>query len=197
MIFLVKQGDALQAVIVARRLRKLLRRLHFILSLGDHTENIARWEDLLVNIIIPQNLLHHTLGIRRIIDCKAAVIAEAFDLAAQNAAAGAVEGHGPNALALSAQKSAQTVLQLVGGLVGKGDGDNAPGVGRMQRGKLLRALRTVRSRVLRLRLQKENILLRHMLRYLFAVRAAAETDQIRDSVDQHRCLSAARARKEQ
>ena len=51
------------------------------------------------------------------------------DVSPQDAAAGGVERHGPDIRRLGAQHPLQAVLKLVGGLIGKCNGDDAPGGG--------------------------------------------------------------------
>ena len=174
---------------------KFRRRLLLVLCLGDHAQNSSRREHLFVQIPVPQDLLHDPLGIGGVIDGEAAAVAQALDLPPQDPAAGAVEGHGPHALALGAQKSGQTVLQLVGGLVGKGDGNDAPGVGRVQRTQAFCAPAV--RRIGQLTLQKDHVLLGDILWDLLAVRAAAKTDEIGNTVNQHRGLAASRTCQQQ
>ena len=55
--------------------------------------------------------------------------AEPVNIAPENPAAGGVERHGPDLRRLGAQHPLQAVLKLVGGLIGKCNGDDAPGGG--------------------------------------------------------------------
>ena len=106
-----------------------------------------------------------------------------------------MEGHSPHALALGTQKSCQTVLQLVGSLVGKSNGDDAPRVSRMHRAQTLCAPAVCRAG--QLTLQEDHILLGDVLRDLLAVCSAAKADQIGDAVDQHRGFAASRSCQQQ
>ena len=101
---------------------KFLRRLLPVLGPADEIEEEPGRKGFLVQIEVPNHVLHHTLGIGGVVDREAAGIAQPVDLPAENPAAGRVEGHGPDVGGSVAQHRRQTVLELVGGLIGEGNG---------------------------------------------------------------------------
>ena len=99
---------------------------------------------------------------------------------------GGVERGGPHVGGgLLPQHDAQAVLQLVGGLVGEGDGQHLPGAGRLDGAEVghQRALGLVR--VLDVLLQERYLVLGGGDRDLVCVAAAAIAQQVGDTVDQH------------
>ena len=84
---------------------------------------------LFVDIQVLQAVLHHPQGVVGVIDGKGGGEAQLLDVPAQNTHTGGVEGGGPHVLPGGAQHPGQAVLQLSGGLVGKGDGQDGPGLG--------------------------------------------------------------------
>ena len=84
-------------------------------------------EELVVHAQLFVDSLHDTLGVVAVVDGKAAGVADLLGPAAENADAGRVEGGGEHLVALfPAQHPAQTLFQLTGGLVGKGNGHDVP-----------------------------------------------------------------------
>ena len=118
-------------------------------------------------------------------------IAQTVNVTAQNAATGAVKGHGPNIPCALSQHPFKAILQLIGSLVGKGDGDDAPGGCRFYGAEHICPVTVVIPHRLLQVLQKLKILIRHCIRDQVAVAAPAETDQIGHPVDQHCGLAAA------
>ena len=174
-------------------LGKFLRRLHLILGAADKVEEHPGREGLLVELHVSNNILHHPLGILGIIDGKAAGIAKAVDIPAENPAAGGVEGHCPDIRRVVSQHFGQAILQFIGSLVGKRDGDDAPGLGRFQRAQRLRPGLILFPGTSEIILQKCHVLRGDVLGDLLGIRGAAKGHQIGDAVDEHRGLAAARA----
>ena len=89
-------------------------------------------QKFIVHIQVFVDRLHHTLGVVRIIDGKAAGIADLFCPAAQDAHTGRVEGGCEHLIAFfTAQHPAQTLFQLPCRLVGKGDCHYVPAAHRV------------------------------------------------------------------
>ena len=171
----------------------LLRGNHPVLCCADGVERGFGRKGLFVKIHIPNDLLHDSLGIRGIVDGKAPVIAQPVDLPAKDPAAGRVKGHGPDVCRRLAQHILQPLLEFAGRLVGKGNGNHIPGLGRLQGAEAFRPRSMLRVRVLRIIRKEFHILLGDFLRNLLAVRGSAVSDQIGDPVDQYRGLPAARS----
>ena len=100
---------------------------HLVLLAADGSKDIFGRKGLFVHVQLLQDALHHPFGVGGVVDGEAAGIAHGLNVPPQNPAAGGVEGHGPNILRLRPQQGGQTILDLVGGLVGEGDGNDAPG----------------------------------------------------------------------
>ena len=113
-------------------LHHVLRAGHAVLFLADRTQDVPGGEGLVVKPHVLDDFLHDPLGIRGIIDGKAPGVAEKLNVTAQDPAACGMEGHGPHVLPLRAKHGAKPLLQLVGSLVGKGNGKDAPGSNRME-----------------------------------------------------------------
>ena len=100
------------------------------------------------------------------------------------------------------QHPTKALLQLVGGLVGKGDSQHLPGARRLHRAQVFhqRALSRIRrSGILRsgILLQKLYLVLGDGDGDLVRVAAAAEAQQVGHPVDQHRGLAGAGTRQQQ
>ena len=91
----------------------------------------------------------------------------------------------------------QPLLQLPGGLVGEGDGDDGPGGGPVHGAQPLSPLPVLRGRIPGEALQEGQILVRGPLRHLPGVAAPAEGQQVVHPVNQHGGLAAARAGQQQ
>ena len=195
MIFGVDEGDLLHAVVAGegRRALKAGGIKALVLCPGDLAEHHARRKDLLIQTHIAQNVLDDTLGIARVVDREAAVIAEPFDVAPQDAAARRVERHGPHVERFLPEHVRKAVFELVCRLVCEGDGDDAPRSDRAERRERI-GVRAVR---LRLRFQpvlkKEDVSIRHIVRNFGRIIRAAKGDEVCNAVDEHRRLAAARA----
>ena len=154
-------------------------------------------EELVVHAQLFVDSLHDPLGVVAVVDGKAAGVADLLGPAAENADAGRVEGGGEHLVALfPAQHPAQTLFQLTGGLVGKGDGHDVPapdgvlpqhsvqprrGIGAGHDGSA----------------QGFHIVLRHLPGRPSGAVGRAEADEVGDAVDQHGGLSAACTREDE
>ena len=112
MVLGVDERDFLHPVVAGegRRALEFRRLLPLVLGLGDDAQHQTRRKDLFVQTHVAQDVLHHALGVARVVDRKAPVEAKLFDVAPENAAAGGVEGHGPHVQRFGAQHPRQTLL---------------------------------------------------------------------------------------
>ena len=182
----VNFGDLGQAV-VPRLLalgQILVGQLHGVLGPGDIPQHGPGRELLVVQVQVLQAVLDDPDGVVGVVD-----------VPAQDAHAGGVEGGGPHVLRLRPQHFGQAVLQLPGGLVGEGDGQNGPGGGGLQAAQALLPRLVLRGRgdfsggVV---LQKGQVVGGHPLGHLLAVRPPAVLHQVGDAVDEHGGLAAPR-----
>ena len=174
-----------------------LRADHGVLAAADLAQYGSRPVGLLVQVCFFQDAFDQGGGIRRVVNGKTAVVAQPVDVPAQDPRAGRMEGHGPDISCLRSQLAFQSVLQLVGCLVGERDGDDAPWLAGIQHAQAVRPVAVFLSWILSIGFEKSAVFLCHALRYLVRVRSAAVTDQILDPVDQHGGLSAAGAGQQQ
>ena len=158
---------------------------HPVLLAADGTQDILRGEGFFVHVQVLQNALHHPLGVRGIIDGKAAGIAHSLDVTAENPTAGRVEGHGPNILGTGAKQGGEPVLDLIGCLIGKGDGNNAPGHRRVNGAQAVSQTAILLRGIFIHTFQECHIFLRQIHRDFTAVAAPAVTHQVGDPVDQY------------
>ena len=94
---------------------------------GELVEHGFGLPSLFVHIQLPDDPLHHRKAVGAVVDGETLPEAQQIRVPAQYPGTGAVECHGPDALGLAAQPPFQTLFQLPGGLVGKGDGQYLPG----------------------------------------------------------------------
>ena len=122
-------GGAVAADVAAETLllHILLGRKHGILIPGGSTQHSLGRVELLVHVQLLQQPLHHGHAVGGIVDGKVLCKTKPVGVPAQDAGAGAMEGHGPDVPGRGTQAVLQPGLQLAGGLVGKGDGDDLPG----------------------------------------------------------------------
>ena len=153
-----------------------------VLGVADLPEHAAGRKALLVEVLLLQDALDQRLAVRRVIDREVVREAELFRVPAQDAHAGGVEGAGPDVVGLVAQHVGEAVLELAGGFVREGDGEDAPGLHRAQR-RISCGLRPAL-------LQQAEHLLVCIGGQLVAVGGAAVAEEVRDAVDQHRGLAA-------
>ena len=107
-----------------------------------------------------------------------------------------MEGAGPDIVGGGPQHPGQAVLQLPGGLVGKGDGQDGPGGGGVQAAQPLLAC-FIPQPGPGVFLQKGQIVLGGGLRHLLAVGAPAVLHQVGDAVDEDGGLAAPRPRQQE
>ena len=175
----------------------LLRGDQPVLLAADDAQHIPGREGFIIQAHVPENFLHKPLGVRGIVDGEAGGIAAAVNIPAQNAAAGGVEGHGPHVLSPLTQHGGKSVLQLSCGLVGKGDGNDVPGVGGLQGAEPVSPVQLLLAGLLGKIFQECHILVPDKIRDFVSVRAPAVAQNIGNSVNEHRGLAAARTGKQQ
>ena len=174
-----------------------LGRNHIVLFLADGTQDISWRECLIIQSHILDNILDNTLRIRRIINRKAAGISHPLNIPPQNPAAGRMESHSPNILRSRTQQNRQTFLQLIGSLIGEGNGHDAPGNCRFHSTQSIRSPSIFFRKILWQRFQEANILFSHRIQNFPAVTAAAKPHDICDPIYKDCCLTAAGAGQKQ
>ncbi len=180
-------------------LGKLVRGPVLILGVGDNGQHRAWLELLVVQPQVLQDVFDDPLAVIGVVDRKIAIkpSAQLLHVPAQDADAGGVEGGGPDVPGGCAAHPLQPLLELTGGLVGKGDGDHRPGGRRLHGAQTPGPLPVLRLRPLREGLQEEEVLLPGPLRDLPAVAAPAEGEQVVHAVDEHGGLAAASPRQQE
>ena len=136
-LFLIGQvdvGDLLQAEVAfgLALLHKFRSQEHLVFGPGDIAQDRAGREGLVVHVQLLQALLDDPDGVVSIVDGEGGGETQLLDVPAEDAHAGRVEGGRPDVVGVGADGRFQPFFQLPGGLVGKGDGDNLPGHGRLQ-----------------------------------------------------------------
>ena len=189
----IQPGHLLQAEVPAfgALLFKVRRQLQLVLGLGDDRQHGPGRELLVVHPLLLQAVLHDPDGIVSVVDGEGGGEAQLFNVPAQDAHAGGVEGGGPHIPGFGAQGPLQAVLQLPGGLVGEGDGDDGPGGGGLHGAQAIRPELFLRGRVGEVALQEGQILLRHPVGHLGGVGAPAIANEVGHPVDEHRGLAGA------
>ena len=168
----------------------LLRRNHIVLFLADGIEHIFMGKGFIIQAHVLDNIFHNALGVRGIVDCKTSGIAHPFNIPAENPAAGRMEGHSPDVVGLGAQQHRKPLLQFVGSLIGKGNGQNLPGSRRLHRAEGPCQPGLMLRKCFRQILQKFHVLKGNMTGDFITVAAPAEADQICDPVNQNRGFAA-------
>ena len=199
-VFLVELRDAVHAEIAGLPgvFGKRRRVLPPVLGLADDGQGQPRRQCLFVQVKIAEDILHHALGIARVVDREAAGIAvQPVDLPPQDAAAGRVERHGPDVHGVIAEQRLQPAFELVGGLVGERDGEDGPRRGGPERAQALGL--QLHGGILRFEVRFEicKVLFGHVVRDLLRVGAFTEGDEVRNAVDEDRRFAAARAGQQQ
>ena len=174
-----------------------LRPLILVLGVADGGQDAPGREGLLLQVQLLQNVLDDPLGVVGVVDGEVLVESQPVDVPPQDAHTGGVEGGGPDVVGLRPQPGGQPVLQLPCRLVGEGDGDDLPGLGRVQGAEPPGPADVLLRGPIREVLQKVQILLRGPVGDLVAVAAPAIGQQVVDPLDQHRGLAAAGARQQQ
>ena len=101
-----------------------------------------------------------------------------------------MEGHGPNVFRPLPQHGGEALLQLSGSLVGKGDGNNIPGICRLQGTQPVCTVQLLLGGLGGQVFQKIYILILDLSRDLPAVRSPAIAQDVGNSVDEHGGLAA-------
>ena len=172
-------------------LRKHRRSLHLVLGGGNHRQDLPDGKGLLVQTQFLQNILDHPLAVVGIVDGEVAGKAQLIDITPQDPHAGGVERSGPHVPGLLPQHLLQTLLQLVGGLVGEGNGQYLPGSCRLHSTQILSQRALLRRGGGGILLQKLHLVLGNRQRDLVGIAATSIAQQIGYPVDQHRGLAAA------
>ena len=133
LIFAVGTGDVLRPDVPGAlcSVQHLSRGHHFVLLPADGAQDIFRRKRLVVQLHVLDDLFHDALGVRGIVNGKAPGEAHPLDVPPQDAAASGMKRHRPDVLRLRAEKIGKPLLHFVCGLVGKGDGNDAPWRGRL------------------------------------------------------------------
>ena len=176
---------------------EILRQQHLILCPGNNRKNLADGEGLFVQLQLLQAVLHHPLAVVGVVNGEIAGIADLLDIPPQNADTGGMEGRRPHVTGLLPQHPLQTLLQFVGRLVGKGDGQHLPRAGRLHRAQVLHQRLLICRGVGGVLLQKGHHILRDWDGDLLRVAAPAIAQQVGHPVDQHRGLTASGAGQQQ
>ena len=109
-------------------LQSVLGADHLVFQPPDGTQAIFQGQELLVHRELLIHLFHSPLLVVGVVDGKALGEPQPLGLPAQNPHTGRVEGGGVDVASHGGpQHLGQTVFQLAGGLVGKGDGQHVPG----------------------------------------------------------------------
>ena len=167
-----------------------------ILGPADLGEQTAGSEVLLIDPQGLAGLLDEPQGIIGIIDGEVGFIVHPGDLPAENAHTGRMEGGSLNILCLVPEGGFQTALELSGSLIGKGDGQNPPGLHRID-GTAVPEQVDAHLFPRQVPLQTIGVLLGEIGRHKVAVMPVSKGHHIGDPVDDHGGFSAARSGKDQ
>ena len=195
----VQRRDFLQAEVAGALalLLKIRRQLELVLGPGDGPQHRAGGKLLVVHVQLPDAVLHHPDGVVGVVDGEGGGEAQLLNVPAQDAHAGGVEGGRPHVPGGGAQHLFQPGLQLPGGLVGEGDGDDGPGGGGVHRAQPVGLKPALGGGMGGVFGQEGQVVRRHPLRHLQAVRPPAIADEVGHPVDEHRGLARARPRQQQ
>ena len=178
-------------------LQHFIRASHPVFFLADDAQHGFRRKHLFIQAHVPDDIFHNALAIRGVINGEMLAQPHPLRIAAQNTAAGGVECHGPDILALGAQHSGKPVFQFVGRFICKCNGNDAPGRHGLHSAKKIR-LHPVRiADGLAQTFQEQHIFFGYRVRHQIGIAGAAESDQIGNAVNEHRGLAAACACKQQ
>ena len=97
------------------------------LGRADDTEDGAWREAPLVDAEVVEDVLDEPAAVAVVVDAEAGPVADPLDVAAQHAHAGGVERGHPHPLGRGPDELCDPAVHLVRGLVGEGDGEDAPG----------------------------------------------------------------------
>ena len=96
------------------------------LGRADDTEDSARRESPLVDVEVVEDVPHEPAAVAVVVDREAGPIADPLYVAAQHSDARGVERGHPHPLGIGADEFHDAAAHLVRGLVGEGDGEDAP-----------------------------------------------------------------------
>ena len=170
---------------------------HLLLGMRDGREYLAGRKSLFIQAQILQAILDDPLTVIGIVDGKIAAVADAVNIAAQNTHAGRMEGGRPHIAAALPQHPLQALLQLIGSLVGKGDGQHLIGLGRLNGAEILGQWTVLLRGRFCVALQKLHLILGNGHGDLVTIAAATVAQEVGNTVDQHRRLAASRACQQQ
>ena len=130
----VEVGDLLQADIpLGPALLHIVRsQQHIVFRAGDIAQYTPGREHLIVQVLFLQALLYNAQGVVRVINGKGGGKAQTFNVSPEDTHTGGVKGRRPDIPRGGPDGVLQTGLQLPCRLVGKGDGNDLPGHGRVQ-----------------------------------------------------------------
>ena len=193
LVFGIDAGHCLFIIVLPRLGGKILGHQQGLLGPGDGGHDALGVKALFVEAEVPDHRHDHALFVVLVINGKVGGIAQPLNIPPQNAGAGGVEGVGPDVPSLVAAGHLQPGFQLAGGLVGKGDGDDLPGFGRVHGAQAGNFLLGHRFRVVHGPGQGHQVAVPRPLGRQLGFIAAAEPQQVDDAVDEHGGLSAAGA----
>ena len=170
--------------------KHFLRGNHLVLLPADGSKDILWRKGLFVHVQILQNSLHHPFRIRGIINREAAGVSHGFNIPPKDAAAGGVKGHCPNILSGRPQQGSQPILDFVGGFVGEGNGDDAPGNRRFHSAQTFRPPEFILRGAFCYSFQKRYILIRQVSGDFATVAPPAKAHEVCDTVDEYGGFSA-------
>ena len=198
-ILRIELGDPLQPEVAGRPALpgEIRRQLELILGPGNCGQHRAGGELLVVETQLLDAVLHHPLGVVGVVDGEGGGEAQLLNVPAQDAHAGGVEGGRPHVPGGGAQHSFQPGLQLPGGLVGEGDGDDGPGGGGVQGAQPVGLEAFFFVGVGGVIPEKGQVVLCGPLGRLQAVRPPAVADEVGHPVDEHGGLARPRPRQQQ
>ena len=129
LVFLVGVRDAHIAKAQAFIFLPVQQRSHqLILGGGNLAENLALPKVLGVNLQVFAHLLHQGFLVVRIVDGEGGLVAQIFDMAAQDPHTHGVESGDPDALRAEADQLVDALSHLSRRFVGESDGKNIPGI---------------------------------------------------------------------
>ena len=140
LIRLIDLCDLLLPIIRPHRHAVAIRKDHAVLCPADLPQHRLGLEELVVDGKLRHSVLDHPQAVVGVIDGEAAGVPQPLDLPPQNPHAAGVEGGSRHVPCFLPQHGLQPAFQLVGGFIGKGDGQNVPRTHRPvgdQRGQLL------------------------------------------------------------
>ena len=199
LVFPVGAGDVLRPDVAGalRPVQHLPGRHHFVLLPADGAKDIFRRKRLIVQLHVLDDLFHDALGVRGIVNGKAPGEAHPLDVPPQNTAAGGMKRHRPDVLRMGAEKIGKPFLHFICGLVGKGDGDDAPRRGRLHGAEGVRPAGIIEAGVVPQIFQKSHVVLRDGVGNFAAVAAPAEAHEVGNAVNEDGGLAAACTGKQQ